>query len=76
MFGNFSQYKICEMPSVEHGLILYDDIFTDVRYTGRKTVCTFSDFRKDIIQKYRNIPVFTVGPYINYAKDFTIKTNC
>lgn len=58
------------MPSVEHGLILYDDIFTDVRYTGRKTVCTFSDFRKDIIQKYRNIPVFTVGPYINYAKDF------
>lgn len=70
MFGNFSQYKICEMPSVEHGLILYDDIFTDVRYTGRKTVCTFSDFRKDIIQKYRNIPVFTVGPYINYAKDF------
>lgn len=57
-------------PSIEHGLILYDDIFTDTRYTSRPTVATFGDYRRGVIRRFTDRPVYTVGPYINYAPDY------
>lgn len=57
-------------PSVEHGLILYEDVFQDVLYTAPMTCATMGPFRTKIIQSTRALPVFTVGPYIQYANSF------
>ena len=55
-------------PSVEHGLILHDQVFPDIAHSGRCSVLTMSPWRKDIIKKHRNVPVFCCGPYIQYAE--------
>lgn len=71
MFGEcFKSKNIYESPAVEHGLIFYDDIFTDVRFTSRPCVVTFGDFRKSVIRRIKDVPVFCVGPYIVYARPY------
>lgn len=70
LFGEYVETRKYLTPSVEHGLILHNDIFTDVRFTGRVSCTTFSEFRKKIIQSKKQIPVFCVGPYILYAMPF------
>lgn len=70
LFGEYVVKRKYLSPSVEHGLILYDDIFTDIQFTGRVSCATFSEFRKKIIQVKKQIPVFCVGPYIRYAQPF------
>lgn len=67
--GADKQYAF-KYPAVEHGLNFYDSILTDLRFTARPAVATFGDFRKAIIKKYKHCPVFTVGPYINYAEPY------
>ena len=57
-------------PAVEHGLIFGDEVLMDTLGTSRSCISTFSSFRKKIIQKYINKPVFLVGPYINYADGY------
>lgn len=62
--------KSYNFPAIEHGLILGNTFFKDIKNTSRATCITFSDFRKCVIHKKYNIPVFCVGPYINYAQDY------
>lgn len=70
IFGQFTSNEVIATPAVEHGLIFHNQIFTDIKFTARMTVGTFSSFRKSIIQQYLKRPVFCVGPYIHYAKPF------
>lgn len=58
------------LPAVEHGLILHDQIFSELEATCRPTFITFGEFRKNIIRKYSQRPVFCIGPYIEYAQQF------
>ena len=69
LFG-WSKDSIVETPAIEHGLILYNMVCSDTRFTARAGIATLGKFRQDIIQKYQKIPVFTVGPYIHYAESF------
>ena len=69
MFGRFNLNPIYT-PSVEHGLIFHKQIFGDIQDTARASAATFGEFRKKIIRKYTDIPVFCVGPYIHYADSF------
>ena len=70
MFGGFSDEKIYTLPSVEHGLIFHDSIFTDSRYTARPSIVTFGDYRYGVIRRFVNRPIFRVGPYIQYAEPY------
>lgn len=57
-------------PVVEHGFIPAR-LFTDeIDKASRVSCVTFSDYRKEVIREKRNVPVFTVGPYIQYAEQF------
>lgn len=69
LFGSYGK-KPVYTPSIEHGLILHDQIFNDLEDTARAACATFGLFRKQIIRKYTDIPVFCVGPYIHYAEPF------
>ena len=69
IFGQFGVDPIYT-PSVEHGLILHDQIFNDIEDTARAACVTFGQFRKEIIKKHIKKPVFCVGPYIHYASSF------
>lgn len=75
VWGQRSVEKIYEMPSVEHGLILYEKAFSDTKTNPRASCITFSKFRKNIIQSKVNIPIFCVGPYIHYSDMFYTKEN-
>ena len=71
--GIFGQECLAQklfLPAVEHGLILHDDVFTDLRTTARHTIVTFSEFRKKIIQRIIHRPVFCLGPYTHYCTGF------
>lgn len=70
LFGKIAGNNYLSTPAVEHGLIFHNQIFTDLQYTARMTFATFSPFRKNIIRKYSERPVFCVGPYIHYADSF------
>ena len=69
VFGKFlkNYSDIIQYPSLEHGLIFHNQIFTDIKYTARPAIATFSNFRKNIIHQYLSRPVFCIGPYIYYA---------
>lgn len=69
VFGKENGRKIW-YPAIEHGLILYPRVWSDVRETCRAGVVTFGKFRKEVLQKELHIPVYTVGPYIQYAPDY------
>jgi len=70
LFGKYcSNHKIAS-PAIEHGLMLHNDINSDIKKTGKLACATFGDFRKNIIQSKLNIPVFCVGSYIHYADSF------
>lgn len=62
--------NIIRYPSLEHGLIFHNKIFTDLKYTSRPCVATYGEFRKNIIRKYITRPIFCLGPYIHYADNF------
>lgn len=69
IFGSLSQRKSSIFyPSIEHGLILHNKVWTDVSDTMRPTAITFGDYRKNILLKDWGQPAFCVGPYIHYAK--------
>lgn len=70
LFGKCNISHAYETPSIEHGLILYEKIFSDITHNSRVACATFSSFRKHIIQSNFPIPVFCVGPYIHYADMF------
>lgn len=57
-------------PSIEHGLILADDIFEEIKLTGRCSAVTFGEYRQGVIRSKAHIPAFAIGPYIQYAKPF------
>lgn len=61
---------IPDSPAVEHGLILADDIYEEIKLTGRCVAVTFGSYRQDIIRQKAHIPAFSVGPYIQYATPF------
>ena len=60
-------------PAIEHGLILHNEAYRDVRNTARGSISTLGNFRKYIIQRDVKIPVFCLGSYINYANSFYSK---
>lgn len=62
--------KVYELPSVEHGLIFYNQNWTDTALTARASCVTFGPFRKQILQRYYKTPIFEVGPYIQYADNY------
>lgn len=70
IYGDYQQDTVFCYPAIEHGLIFHEDVFTDLRGTGRVCLSTFSNFRKQIIQQKLHRPVFCVGPYIHYCKYF------
>lgn len=69
LFGG-TDVPLWQTPSVEHGLIFYEDVFTDVRYTARPVIATFGDYRRRIIRRFTDRPIFCVGPYVAYAEDY------
>ncbi len=71
IFGkNLEKQKFLFSPVLEHGLILYDALFDEGTVTSKPAIATFGSFRKKIIHKYSNLPVFCVGPYIHYADNY------
>jgi len=70
MFGNVLDYKDLASPAIEHGLVLHDTITSDLTKTARMACATLGEFRKEIIQKKMDIPVFCMGSYIYYADSF------
>lgn len=73
LFGN-EHNRDYMLPSVEHGLIFFDKNWTDTEYTARASCVTFGEFRKNILRRYYDTPIFTVGPYIRYAKPYYNET--
>jgi len=63
-------------PGYEHGLYLFDNMELDKALSKdmldptRACLITFGKFRKDILQNTVALPIFSVGPYIQYAKDY------
>ncbi len=57
-------------PSTEHGLIFHNNYWSDTKDTLRASCLTFGNFRKSILSRHYNTPIFCVGPYIHYAKDY------
>ena len=72
LFSNYisNSNEYYKSPAIEHGLIFHNEVYRDIRYTGRMSCATFSEFRKKIIQSKFNIIVFCVGPYIQYSRSF------
>lgn len=66
LFGKI-ETEVYMLPSIEHGLIFYNQNWTDTSLTARASCVTFGKFRKEILQRYYETPVFEVGPYIQYA---------
>lgn len=58
------------LPSAEHGLIFHNSNWSDTALTARASCVTFGEFRKNILKKYYNTPIFEVGPYIQYAAPY------
>lgn len=57
-------------PVVEHGFIP-GHFYTDEIDKSARTACvSFGPYRREVIREKRNVPVFTVGPYIQYARQF------
>ena len=65
--------KSYNFPAIEHGLIFGNTFYKDIENTSRASCVTFGDFRKNVIHQKYDIPVFCVGPYINYAQDYYTK---
>ncbi len=70
MFAAHRTEPIYYSPAVEHGLIIHDQIYTDLRFTARAGLVTFGDYRYRQIRKYKNEPIYEVGPYIHYAQPY------
>ena len=58
------------LPSMEHGLIFHDSNWSDTALTARASCVTFGKFRKNILRRYYDTPIFEVGPYIQYATPY------
>lgn len=58
------------LPATEHGLIFYNTNWSDTALTARASCITFGEFRKNILRKYYDTPVFEVGSYIQYATPY------
>lgn len=69
LFGEVSE-QVWKLPSIEHGLIFYNQNWTDTFLTARASCVTFGCFRKEILKRFYNTPIFEVGPYIQYAGDY------
>lgn len=63
-FSGFDQPLPC---AIEHGLYFGDYILPADYKTGFKNIVTYSDYRKDIIERKTNCQAHPVGPYICYA---------
>lgn len=70
LFPDVDDSNIPDLPAIEHGLILADDVFEEIVLTGRCTAVTFGGYRQGVIREKAHIPAFSVGPYIQYAKPF------
>lgn len=57
-------------PSVEHGFFPADIVANDLLKTARMAAVSFGPYRKECIRKRLEIPVFQVGPYVQYAEPF------
>ncbi len=54
---------------LEHGLYLNDQVDTLDVEANLPTIITYSNYRRDILKNYRK-HVFSIGPFIHYAKSF------
>lgn len=54
---------------MEHGLYLNEQVDNIDIETNLPSVITYSDYRKEILKKYRK-HIFSIGPFIHYAKSF------
>ena len=70
LFGDRYGKKAIFYPAIEHGLIFYPRAWSDTIETVRTGIITFGTFRKDILRKSFDIPIYCVGPYIQYAEDY------
>lgn len=70
LFPMLDEEEAILYPSIEHGFFPEDIVSNETFKTARMTCATFSDYRKEIIRAKTNLPVFTVGPYIQYANSY------
>lgn len=70
LFPFANRERAYQTPSVEHGLILSNAVTKEMYKTSRPACVTFGSYRKNLIQERIPVPVFTVGPYIQYARSF------
>ena len=70
MFGKNCKCPVYATPAIEHGLIFHDYITSDILYTARATQVVMGDFRYKVVRRYKDTPIFRVGPYIHYADSF------
>lgn len=55
---------------IEHGLFIGEHIREDSLNWHTSSILTFSNYRKNILKKYTNKEIITVGPYIHYAENY------
>ncbi len=55
---------------IEHGIFFGNYIWTQDHDSNLPIALTFSQKRKDVIEKNSNKKAFAIGPYIHYAKDY------
>jgi len=70
----FSRYinnenALCGLNNIiaEHGLIFGNLVQKHLLYSYPKSILTFSNYRKAIIEQFSSKEVITAGPYIHYA---------
>lgn len=67
-FANLEQAY--QTPSVEHGFIPARIVTKETWKAARPACATFGEYRRSVIQSRIPIPVFSVGPYIQYAQPY------
>lgn len=65
----YSGYRKKINACIEHGMY-WGDYYLDfeVKHSGLNGLITFGKGRQSVLEKEADVPVYTIGPYINYAR--------
>lgn len=72
LFGTEEKISI-NYPACEHGVMFHNQLTLDITRTIRPVRVTSSPFRKNVLRQHTKLPIFCVGPYIQYASDYYTK---
>lgn len=69
-YAGISENKILNC-TIEHGMnIVHDAVCSNEVSQRCKTIITFSQYRKEIIERHTDLIAEVVGPYIAYSEDY------